>query len=90
MTFQKLKDELQVMYGGCLYFIDVDKILDAELFIDGKVTTVAKISVKENFTAEQTAALFMAIPPIVTIAILSTIFRTAITVSIPTLPTKKN
>ena len=61
MTFQKLRDELQVMYGGCHYFIDVDKILDAELFIDGKVTNVAKIAVKENFTAEQTAALFVAI-----------------------------
>ena len=61
MTKAKLIEALETFYNGYFRNVNVKKMLDTKIQIDGKISTVGKIARKENFTAEETAAFCVAI-----------------------------
>ena len=56
MSKAKLQAALENFYHGYCVSIDTEKMLNTEVEFGGKLTTVAKIARKENFSAEETAA----------------------------------
>lgn len=61
MSKAKLEAALESFYSGYCVRIDAEKMLNTKVEFGGKVTTVAKIARKENFTAEETAAFVVII-----------------------------
>ena len=61
MRQAKLKAVLENLYQGYCLSIDAKEMWNTEIEFVGKITTVAKIARKENFTAEETVAFVISV-----------------------------